>query len=319
MLLAAKLRKPVADLSDADVASFVTDFVKFCKESNQPVEKRTVTRWLEKQNSIIYEPNRVRVVGYFQRDLPLFSDVLLGLDLAEFQKQVESGTVTGSRSVSIDLWVPLGFFGPEDKAFLCGVYELFHYSFSNDGQISIDLLVVTAEGESATRLNLEIFAEPLNPGGPHELFVGHFYTYGRTLLGLPVLKSDDTRVARVRRFEFPVEDVTRTREAMVKIGIVSGNSVQLHGPVSAKCLISKISNNPMAASRYLNIVKRYSPHTLYDPYVEAIRNDVRRHPDRTSDQDDYVLCIQSTRKPRVRPRSSNPALVDDPDDPHSAD
>lgn len=318
LLIAARDGKSVAEISQADTEKFVTEFVAFCSSVlNAKLQKRTVARWFAREDSTIYNEHRGHVLAFFHPQLPFLLDAHLSLSIESFETEIQHAQVTVSQSVVIEFPIPLRTLTAEDREFLCGIYELYRYSFANDGGINLDLLTVTPDPAHPNRLRMDIIVEPLAEGGLNESFGGYLYAYGRTLLGVPVLNNADSTLARVRRFEFPVESLTRTRENLVKIGIVAGNSVQLHGPVAAKCLISKISNAHVALPEYLEIVKRYPPSALYKPYVEAICNDIRRYPDRVSEQDDYLLSVQSSRKPRVRPRNTFPHLPNDPKDPHA--
>lgn len=316
-LIAARLRKPAMQVSQVDIEQFISEFATFCDATlGIQMGRRTITHWFSKDDTTIYKNHRQHVLDFFRQTLPNLTDALLSVDWRACCEELERQQRARSQTVVIELPVPLGSLTTEDRNFLCGVYELYRYSFANDNEINIDLLIVTPDKTQPNRLRIEIIVEPLNKGEPNETFVGYLYTYGHTLLGVPILANPDPSLARARRFEFPAEDLTRTREHLIKIGIVAGNSVQLDCPVAAKCLISKLSNTQALLEEYVKIVNRYPAAKLYAPYVEAISNDIRRHPDRTSEQDDALLHVKSVRKPKVRPRSTFPVLPLDPDDPH---
>lgn len=323
-LIAAGLGKEPQELTEHELGVFVAEFLLYCKNvRKKPIEKRHVQHWLNAPNSSVYQEYQSHIVSFFQQHLPFVDQPLLLLNRDEFDAAFQRDVISSSQSVTIELPVPLGVLSPEDRTFLCGIYELYRYSFANDGDINLDILVLTADESHPNRLKMQVTGAPLTKGGKTESFVGHLYSYGRSLLGVPVFADHDPTHARVRRYEFPSEGLARTRENLLRIGIVAGNSIQLAGPVAARCLISKLSNSPDMLPEYLKLVGRYPAasrppeKSIYEPYVTAISNDVRRYSDRVSEQDDYLLNIRSVRKPRARPRQSYPPLPNDAHDPRA--
>jgi hypothetical protein len=323
-LIAAKLGKEPQELTEHELGVFVVEFLLFCKNvRKKPIERRHVLHWLDAPNSSVYQKHQSHILSFFQQHLPFVDQPLLLLNRDEFDAAFQRDVISSAQSVVIEFPVPLGVLSPEDHTFLCGIYELYRYSFANDGDINLDILILAADEGHPNRLKMEVIGAPLTKDGKTESFVGHLYCYGRSLLGVPVFADHDPTHARVRRYEFPSEGLARTRENLLRIGIVAGNSIQLAGPVAARCLISKLSNSRALLPEYLKIVGRYpaAPRPLeksiYEPYVSAISNDVRRYPDRVSEQDDYLLNIRSARKPRARPRQSYPPLPHDAHDPRA--
>jgi hypothetical protein len=329
VLIAAYFEKPLAQLTDADLLTFETKFCGFCNtEENRKTRLlvRDVKRWFAKDDSVIFSDYQHSLVIFFQKKWEFFDHETLSHELSDFEANFYRTAAAHIRTLVIALGEPLGILNEVDRKFLCGVYELYRYSFANDGKINIDVLVVRPDPVNPNRLQMEVIVEAFREDGKHDRFVGIFCKYGNSLLGLPVFQHDDNLVdtegmerkkpvnARVRRYEFPKSSLKRTEENLVKVGIVSGNSVQVECPVSAKCLIAKLSNDPERATHYLNIANRYRPEQLYQYYVEAISNDIRKDPKKIGDQDDYLLIARPFH-PRLRKRQTFPPLPDDPADP----
>jgi hypothetical protein len=306
-LIAAKAGKSPAQLTDYDTSEFVSDFVAFCNKEKIAIQKRDVRRWIAKKDSIIYGRNKLRVIDYFRAHLPYITDSMLDLDLRSFKERL-AASFRASRVLTVEAPIELGTFDAEDVEFLCGVYELYRYSFANNGEISVDLLVITPDQSTSTHLKLELIVRPMTPDRPYERFCGLIYNYGQSLFAVATLKTRNPKLALIRCIEFPIDDAIRMREHMVKIGIMSGSSGQLRGPVSAKCLASKVSDAHRPLPAYLRLVQRYSRDQLHQPYVEAISNDIRG--DRG-----FLLSIGATKKPSPRRRHTYPPLPNDPNDP----
>jgi hypothetical protein len=332
VLLAAYFGKPPGDLAKSDEATFVTKFRGFCnnEEGRIPrLDARDVDSWFAKDDSTILSKNQLSLVNFFKKKWDFFDLETLRRDLSDFETNFYKAAAAHERTLVIALGEPLGAWSEADHKYLCGVYELYRYAFANDGNVNVDVLIIRPDPVNPKRLQMEVIVRGHRQDGKHDRFVGIFCQYGNSLLGLPVYVNDEatsdatttgdsrrSRNARVRRLEFPIESLRRTQANLVKIGIVSGNSNHVGAPVSAKCLIAKISNDPSRADNYVRIADRYHPRKLYSYYVEAISNDIRRDPGKPGEQDDYLLIARhSSHPPRLRPRTSDPPLPDDPADP----
>jgi hypothetical protein len=321
VLIAAYFEKPVEKLSEADISGFARKFFGFCNGELNVAKEFKVRDFLEfmTPDHVIYGPTQGRFLAFFKKRWPFFDEQILYHDIEGFGDNFYREQAKHTRTLVIRLGAPLRAFDEFDRAFLVGVYELYRYSFANEGKINIDVLVIKPDPANPTMLQMEVIVGAIRSDKKYERYEGLFCQYGHSLLGLPVyvdFAEDQDKYARVRRYEFSDKGLVRTVPNLIKLGIVSGNSVQLGFPVAAKCLISKLSNDPARADAYTKLAKRYDASKLYEPYVLAISNDIREAASKKDiEQDDSLLVAWSSRPPKARRRNSFPELADEPNDP----
>ncbi len=324
ILIAAYFEKPSTEgPSEVDIAAFGRKFFGFCKEELK-LSNKFKTRDLDDLLSPghkLYDKTIERLVKFLQKRWEFFDDSILLHDIKDFQDNFYRALARHTTKLTIQLGTPLRVFDELDRAFLIGVYELYRHSFANEGKINVDTMVIRPDPTNPQTLRMEVIVKPHRRDRQLEHFEGLFCQYGQSLLGLPVYidknEEEQKSNARVRRYEFSAKSLKRTPGNLVKIGIVSGNSVQLEFPVAAKCLISKVSNDPDRVHAYSKNSNRYDAHRLHPPYVTAISNDIRSA---GSDGDiDHLLVAWSSRPPKARSRNTFPELPDELSDPANTD
>ena len=311
-ILAVTSGRHVNQVTEADIEKWIARFIQFCRDEYKLKKNhRDIMVWFD-PNGFIYNKKTTGepFVEFVSRDVPGFSWGIFTLGVDDFATELARLFKSRLSVIMIDLPVPLGNFSADDQKFLCGIYEMYRYSFANNGEVNIDIVIIKPDQNNINRLFLDMIVEPIDVNGRHEIFSGHMYKYGRVLLAVPVLQGTDQNIARVRRMELPDHSGDHVKENRIKIGIISGNSIYLHGPVAAKCLMSKVSNATSDAVRnkYMPLVTRYDANQIYPAYRTAID-------DRGDNK--FVLHIGSDKPDKPRPRESNPALPEDDDDPYA--
>jgi len=301
----------------AAITLFVDSFRSFCASEMCPSDDRkapkddAVRAWIA-GTRVAHGGNRRRLLAYWRTRYPFFDNSWLLLKYPHFFSTFVRALAAYSSSISLDLPVPLQTFKDDESGFLCGIYELYHYTFADDGKINLNLVVVEPDPVQQTRLNIQIFVKALGGLQPHEEFRGHLFRYFASYIAIVVVQTTTESLVRARRLELPLEPLIEA--CRVKLGIISGHSVGLKVPVSARFLMSKISDNPADAHLHMHLVGHYDVgpnggHALHPPYLRVIDNTLRAP---KGEDPQYVLRVAIAHRPKPRTADSYPPIVGRP-------
>jgi hypothetical protein len=299
----------------------IYDKAKFVGELyvHTTIERRTILKWLNTPVIAIHNSNRTLIVDYLKRKHDItFSYDWFSCEIEEMKNQHRARTNSADETKTnvVRTGTPLisppqpytlsvGVSGASELTkehieLLCGKYELYRYSFSDRGDVVLEMASITSIPNNNFELAITMNCHPAHESKrpeprtreTTEEFVGKLFRMG--MMFSAICSYSKPRDRRMRYLLFPVLEVDREQH----YGLVSGYSPNLREPVAARIFAKRISRDPELVPSDYSRIQRGGLNDSKGPNIP--RDILSLIANRIEGEKSSILSVDQRKVPRQR-------------------